>query len=180
MTDLSKLADDLIALINSKPRSPTRDEIVDVLAARKAPPILVDYLWQEPVGGVITLKAFVDIPYASTILVTVADAAPAQDSTAKFGGASALFDGYGDYICGVDPASGSDMTVSVVRRHRNYRISQAQLEKALSCDDGHQWIHDDDARPDTANSDVNVLRRVVPEICASCGAKRTRPLGSTE
>jgi hypothetical protein len=33
MTDISKLADDLIALINSKPRSPTRDEVLSVLMA---------------------------------------------------------------------------------------------------------------------------------------------------
>lgn len=99
MTNLDKLADDLIALINSKPRSPTREEVVALLVAQYQ---------------------------------------PSAPSVSRDGGA---------YL-GWDPAAGPDYTATVVWKggaiqsmevDSPYLVSQAQLEKAISCNDGHDW-----------------------------------------
>lgn len=101
MTDLSKLADDLIALINSKPRSPTRDEIVAVLSS--ANPVTHTFTGAD-IGGPAGDRAYVFVT----------------------GGGRGVSGG------------GSGWKRPPDWSH-TYRITQAALEIALSCDNGHDF-----------------------------------------
>ncbi len=170
MTNLDKLADDLIALINSKPRSPTREEIVALLVAQYQPSAP-----SKSTDGERTLY-YMGLDFGvrdQTVRVTVNSDGSTIASIAG------------------DP-----------ERPQDYLVSQAQLENAVSCKNGHDFAgpwqsgelkcchrcghratgckhHADgqhrfvDLRPDIASSeDVNVF--VVPQKCA-CGERTTRP-----
>ncbi len=176
MTDLiSTLADQLVALNNASPRSPTKAEIEDVL--RKGDPQIA-----------ALLRISIDSGMFASFPGFLYHGSPGTEGDADAGGITSLTVPQDDRMAEIMPLPYKPLSIELAELMRLQSEAwlaaasagihpEATPKSTLPCPKSadashHNWECDPDRRPGTADCDVNVL---APLRCA-CGAVKPYPM----